>query len=112
MEMIRLSPPVFASGQITPGDLAELAATGFTDVVCHRPDSEHPEGHTSAQIAQEARLHDLNLHYLPIVLGEPFAEQAAGLARVASTPASKVLVYCKSGALAARAWELGHPSRA
>ncbi len=106
MDMIQISPNVFAAGQITEGEVAELADAGFTDLVCHRPDEEHPEGPVTAKIARMARTCGLNLHYFPIVPGEPFTEQAKGLAKVAAKSGSKVLAYCRSGGRAANAWHL------
>ena len=38
----RLSPQVWVTGQLLPGQMAELGAAGFTCLVNHRPDHEEP----------------------------------------------------------------------
>lgn len=106
---IRTLAPNFAVGaQITLNDLDELAANGFTHVVCNRPDSEHPDGAVSAKIARAAQQKGLGFTYLPITPGTEPSEQAAKLASLLSQPGVRVFAYCKSGARAASAWSLAH----
>ena len=104
MKTTQLSPNLFVGAQIGPADLEHLAAAGFTDVVCNRPDGEHPEGPASRQLAASAAELRLAFHYLPIPPNAPIEEQALSLARLTSRDGVKVFAYCRSGARSAKAW--------
>ena len=111
MEIAQLAPNLFVGAQIAEEDLVALAREGFTDIVCNRPDAEHPETASSASMAQIAKGLGIAFHYLPIIPGEPFPEQARRLAAVVAEPAAKVFAYCRSGARAANAWALAQTNQ-
>lgn len=111
MDIKQISPNLFVGPQIEETDLRELASAGFTDVVCNRPDAEHPGHAPSQRMAQIAKGLGLGFHYLPITPGEPFATQAKRLARVVAKPNAKVLAYCRSGMRAANAWSLAQANQ-
>ena len=106
MQVSQIAENLFVCGQITEAHLALLADEGFTHVICHRPDAEHPEDAPSASMGREAGRLGMAFHYNPIVPGEPFANQAQQLAAITAKPDAKVLAYCRSGARAANAWAL------
>ena len=106
MDMTQLAPNLFVGPQIAEDELASLAGNGFTDVVCNRPDDEHPGDAPSSVMASIAEGLGLAFHYHPIVPGEPFAEQAGKLAAVVARPNAKTFAYCRSGARSANAWAL------
>lgn len=112
MDITDLSPSFSVGAQIGPEDVAALARRGFTDIVCNRPDAEHPDGPGSATIADAASRHGLTFHYLPITPGQPFDAEAQRLATVASRSGAKVFAYCRSGARASNAWALTRPVEA
>ena len=111
MEITHLTHQVAIGPQIAAEDLATLAREGFTDVVCNRPDSEHPDDPGAAEMELLAADVGLTFHYLPIAHGEPFPSQAAELAKVAARPGAKVFAYCRSGARSTNAWTLGQTMR-
>ncbi len=113
MEMTQLAPNLFVGEQITEEDLGELAREGFTDVVCNRPDGEHPGSAVSSKMNEVAKGLGLAFHYHPITPGEPFAGEAENLAGVVAQPGAKVFAYCRSGMRATKAWSLapGKPNR-
>lgn len=106
MEIRTLSPNVSVGPQIDLEDLEQLAREGFTDIVCNRPDAEHPEDPSAARISKQAEQLGLSFHYLPMVPTEPFDAQARRLAELMSQPRSRIFAYCRSGARAANAWAL------
>ena len=112
MEMTQLAPNFFVGAQIAEGDLAEFASEGFTDVVCNRPDAEHPGSAVSSKMDEVAKGLGIAFHYHPIMLGEPFADQAEQLAQVVEQPNAKVFAYCRSGMRATNAWSLAQTNRA
>ncbi len=110
MKMTQLGKNFFVGAQIAEDDLALLANEGFTDIVCNRPDEEHPESATSTKLSGIAKIHGLSFHYHPITPGEPFGEQAEKLAHLAARPNAKVFAYCRSGTRSSNAWSLAKPS--
>ena len=112
MEMTQLAPNLFVGAQITKDDLAALASEGFTDVVCNRPDAEHPGSAVSSKMAGIAKNLGLAFHYHPITPGEPFAEEADKLSAVVARPKAKVFAYCRSGMRASNAWALAKSNQA
>lgn len=105
MELTSLSNAFWVSPQIVVSDLAGLANDGYTDVICYRPDDEHPEETSSARIAQACEVLGLSFHYHPIVPGEPFEDAARMLAKLMFTPDIKICAYCRSGARATKAFD-------
>lgn len=106
MNYTKLAPNFFAGPQIEAADLEILVSQGFTDVVCNRPDREHPHGAVSEVMSNAAERLGLKFHYHPITPGEPFVEQAEHLAQIASQPDAKIFAYCRSGARTSNAWSL------
>ena len=106
MEINPLSPNVSVGAQIGPEDLQAVAREGFTDVVCNRPDAEHPQDPDAATMKARASELGLTFHYLPITHGEPFDAQARHLAELMGRSGAKVFAYCRSGARSASAWAL------
>lgn len=106
MEISQLAPNLFVGAQIAPKDLKYLANDGFTEIVCNRPDAEHPEDPGSAEMAGLTANLGMTFHYLPIKHGEAFETQAKRLADLASSPDAKVFAYCRSGARSSNAWAL------
>ncbi|MEE2944757.1 MAG: TIGR01244 family sulfur transferase [Pseudomonadota bacterium] len=106
MEVTQLAPNLFVGAQIAEDDLAELADAGFTDVVCNRPDAEHPGGSASSNMTEAATELGLAFHYHPITPGVPLAEEAEKLAQVVEKPGAKVFAYCRSGMRTTNAWSL------
>ena len=106
MEKTKLAPNLFVGPQISEADLADLAREGFTDVVCTRPDAEHPESAPWPSMADAASEFGLAFHYHPITPGEPFAAEAEALSKVVARPGAMVLAYCRSGTRATNAWSL------
>ena len=112
MDMTQLAPNLFVGAQIAEQDLAELADEGFTDVVCNRPDAEHPGNAVSSKMNEVAKGLGLAFHYCPITVGEPFAMEAEKLAGVVEQPGAKVFAYCRSGVRATKAWSFAQANRA
>lgn len=116
-DMTQLAPNVFVGPQIEPQDIALLAGDGFTDVICNRPDEEHPGGPVSGIMARAAVEHGIRFHYLPITHGEPMEPQAQALRRLIAKPGSRTFAYCRSGARSTGCWQIartlhtGHANR-
>ncbi len=108
----QLTEQFSVAGQVTPDQLAELKARGFTTIVALRPDGEGPDQPTAAQMEAAARSHGLAFAYVPITAGAAIPDTAvASLSKAIADQPGKVLLYCRSGSRAARTWALAEASR-
>ena len=104
--MYKLTESLSVAAQITPHDIAELAAQGFTTVVCNRPDGESLG--QAGMDEMEAACHEaevLFIRYPVSVLNFPGAD-LEGLGVLFDDPNQKVLAYCRSGTRCANLWIL------
>jgi len=94
--------------QISPQDMAAIAAHGFHTVINNRPDGEGgPDQPTSQAMAQAARAAGLAYHYLPVISGQITPEQVAEFTRLVSAAPGPVLAFCRSGARSTNIWHMG-----
>lgn len=108
----RLTERVSVAGQITPDQLAQLRAQGYTSIVALRPDGEGPGQPSSAQLRAAAESSGMKFAYVPVVSGQPIPDATvSSLAQALDADSGKVLMYCRSGSRAARTWSLVEASR-
>jgi len=106
MQITRVSPDYSASPQITPDDVAEIAALGFRSIMSNRPDGESADQTEAAAIRAEAERLGLAFSHVPVVSGAiTEADLADFTAALADLP-SPVLSYCRSGARSQNLWLL------
>ena len=95
--------------QISPSDLAEIAAMGFKTVVNNRPDGEGgAEQATSAEVAVAAEAAGLRYVYLPVVSGQITEQQARDFAHLLANAPGPLLAFCRSGARSQNLYQLAH----
>lgn len=100
------------AGQITPDQVAELKARGYTTIIALRPDGEGPDQPSAMQVGAAARSHGVAFAYVPVAAGAPIPDSAvAALSEAIADKPGKVLLYCRSGSRAARTWGLVEASR-
>lgn len=95
---------MWVAGQVAPGDIAGLAASGVTTIVNNRPDGEEGGQPTSAEIGEAATTAGIAYVHLPVAGGFS-AEQVAEMAD-ALEPPGVVLAFCKSGTRSIFLWAL------
>ena len=105
MGIRELTKNLSVGGQINPETLKSLAERGFTDIVCNRPDSEHPDGPVSEEVAAAASALGLKFHYLPIEPNEEPEPQSEALARLLAKPDRRIFAYCRTGGRSTTAWK-------
>ena len=64
--MQHLHNHLYISGQIQPGDLPALRASGITQIICHRPDGEGTLQPAFADIAAAAAAEGIRTLHLPV----------------------------------------------
>ena len=102
---------VWASGQVTPAQLADFEARGFKAVIDLRPDGEAPDQPSAADMAQAARAHGMAFAYVPVPHGDIPAAAVDKLGQSLVRVERPVVLYCRSGWRAARTWALAEASR-
>ena len=94
--------------QISPQDMAGVAAQGFQTVINNRPDFEGGlDQPTSEAMALAAKAAGLQYHYLPVISGQITPEQVAEFAAKLRAATGPVLAFCRSGARSTNIWRLG-----
>ena len=106
MNVINLSQNFSIGPRMALRDLQALADEGFTDIVCNLPDTELPEGPLSDEVSRSAQDLGLKYHYLPIQPGQDIEQQVIALRSILRKPGTRTFAYCRSGARAAKAFEL------
>jgi uncharacterized protein (TIGR01244 family) len=101
----QLDDKVLVSGQIAPGDVAELAAQGVTMIVNNRPDGEDPDQPLGAEIEEAAQAAGLGYRSIPIIRGIGPADAEAMQDAINATE-GKMLAFCRSGTRSSLAWAL------
>ena len=92
--------------QLSPEDMAEAAAMGFTLVIDNRPEGEAPDQPSSGDMETAARAAGLEFVQIP-VFGTPGPGQVLAVADAVATAQGPVLAYCRSGTRSIVTWSLG-----
>lgn len=100
-----LSPGFAVSEQITPEDLAAIAAAGFKSIICNRPDGEGPGQPHFQAVAEAAERAGLQARHLPVVPGQISPDQVQAMAQLLRELPQPVLAYCRSGARSTSLWQ-------
>lgn len=105
MQITRLSPRFSVSGQIAVGDVAEIAAAGFSALVNNRPDGEAADQPSSSEIEAEALRLGLEYYYIPVQPGQMTEEDAGRLADAMRRARGSIFAFCRSGARSTNLWK-------
>ena len=106
----RLDDRIFVTGQIGPGDLAEVKALGVTMIVNNRPDGEEPGQPLSAQIEAATLAAGLGYRHIPVAGGFS-ADQVEAMAAALAEANGRTLAFCRSGTRSTYLWALAEASR-
>lgn len=110
MDIRQLTPRYSVSPQIAVEDVAEIAAAGFTTVICNRPDEEVPPSHQAAAIAAAAEAAGLTFKVLPITHQSMTPQTVATQSAIVTESNGPVLAYCASGTRCSVIWALAAAS--
>lgn len=105
--MIRtIDDHVAVAPQITPEEVAALAAAGFTEIVNNRPEDEEPGQPSGAEIAAAAEAAGIAYRAIPVTHAGFSANQVEAMASALASSSGAVLAYCRSGTRSAHLWAL------
>lgn len=105
MTIYRLSESCAVSSQLQPGDVAALAADGFTTIICNRPDGEDFGQPAADAIAAECEAHGIAFHNIPIDRSGLTMEMVESFSSVVAASKGPVLAYCRSGQRSSVIWQ-------
>ena len=99
------------SPQIEPEDIPEIAARGFTTVICNRPDAEVP--HELAAGVMRAAVEAAGLRFVenPMAGGGLTMDHIAAQRAALDGAEGPVLAYCASGNRSTILWALANAGR-
>lgn len=104
-EIVRLDDTVFVAGQITPTDIADIAAHGIKLIVNNRPDGEDPVSQpASSELEQEAAHHGLRLVNIQFPSAHIAPDHTVRLAEVLKTEKEPMLIFCRTGTRSTMLW--------
>jgi len=104
MPIFQLTETLSVAAQVTPQDIPNIAAQGFSTVVCNRPDGEVPD--QASMDAIEAACNDAKLLFVryPVdALNFP-GPDLEGLGELFDDAGQRVLAYCRTGTRCANLW--------
>ena len=105
--MIRqLDDNTFVSGQLSPGQVAELKEHGVTMLVNNRPDNEDPGQPLSSDMEAAAEAAGMEYRHVPIRYGMGPSDVEAMREALHATGEGKMLAFCRSGNRSTLAWAL------
>ena len=105
--MIRtIDDHVAVAPQITPDEVAAIAAAGFTEIVNNRPDDEEPGQPSGAEIAAAAQAAGIGYRAIPVTHSGFSGNQVEAMASALTGASGPVLAYCRSGTRSAHLWAL------
>ena len=104
MPIFQLTESLSVAAQITTQDIPNLAAQGFTVVVCNRPDGEVPGQATMDEIEVACNAADLIFVRYPVDAMNFPGPDIEGLGALFDDPGQSVLAYCRTGTRCANLW--------
>jgi len=104
MRIVKLTDTVAVSEQITPMDVAEIAAAGYRVLINNRPDGEVPGQPHNAEIEAAARAAGLEYHYLPVTAIDFPGPGFGKMTDLLDDDSRPVLAFCRSGTRCANLW--------
>ena len=94
----QLSDEVSVAPQLSPQDMAAIAAAGYKSVIINRPDYEGGSDQpTSEQVIHAARDAGLRVAYQPVVSGAMTQDDVVKFSELLQTMPTPILAYCRSG---------------
>ena len=109
--MIRLDQQASVCGQVSPQEVAGLAAKGVTVLVNNRPDGEEPDQPQAHEIEAAAEAAGIAYHHVPIMRGIGPADVAAMQDALCEAEGGQLLAFCRSGTRSALALALAKRER-
>jgi uncharacterized protein (TIGR01244 family) len=107
MDLRAITDSYSVAPQLEPADMATLAASGVTTVICNRPDGENPAPLQAAAMQAAAEAAGLAFVYNPVVGGQLTMDNVDEQRDAIDGAEGPVVAYCASGNRSTVVWALG-----
>lgn len=97
MDIKKLDDNLSVTGQVLPGQAAEVKAAGFAALICNRPDGESPDQPPFSEVAEAAKAAGLETRYIPLKGTDAPETQGAAFAAAMGELPKPVLAFCRTG---------------
>ena len=111
MDLRPLDETTSVAPMLAPGDMAILAATGVSTIVCNRPDAEVPPDLRAAAMQEAAEAAGMGFVYNPVAMPNLNLEAVEEQADALDGAEGGVVAYCASGTRSAILWALAMAGR-
>jgi uncharacterized protein (TIGR01244 family) len=111
MDIRQITPAYAVAPQIEPGDMAALAAAGFTTVINNRPDHEVPASHQSAAMRAAAEAAGLTYVENPVENGAMTMKMVTTQGQTLAGADGPVFAWCRSGTRSTIIWALSQAGK-
>lgn len=106
-----LTPTLAVAGQITPAEVAQIAAEGYSAILNNRPDGEEPGQPTAAAVEAAARAAGLAYIHQPVVGTNITPADVETFGRLLEATPGKILAHCRTGTRCTMLWLLSQAGR-
>ncbi len=111
MDIRPIAESYAVSPQIAPEDVPEIAARGFTTVICNRPDGENPHELAASVIRAAVEAAGLTFVENPMAGGGLTMDHITAQRAALDAAQGPVLAYCASGNRSTILWALANAGR-
>lgn len=111
MDIRPLTDTYSVSPQITPEDVADIAAAGYTTVICNRPDGEIPPDLHADEIRAAVEGAGLSFVLNPVIGGAITMDNVTAQGAAIAGARGPVLAYCASGNRSSIVWALSQAGK-
>jgi len=106
----KIDDSISVAAQISPADVAEAAALGFTTIINNRPDQEEAGQPSGDAIRAAAEAVGLTYVAIPITHAGFSVDQVEAMRSALDQANGPVLAFCRSGTRSTFAWALARGS--
>jgi len=105
MKIYALSETCSVAAQILPSEAADIAAAGYTTVVCNRPDGEEFGQPTATEVGAACEAAGMSFHVIPIDRSGIRPDMVDSFRDIVANSPGPVLAYCRSGQRSSILWQ-------
>lgn len=106
-----LTPKLAVASQITPAEVARIAAEGYTAIINNRPDGEEPGQPRAAEVEAAARAAGLAYIHQPVVGTNITAADVETFGRLLDETPGRILAHCRTGTRCTMLWLLSQSGK-
>lgn len=106
-----LTPRLAVTSQITPAEVTQIAAEGYTAIINNRPDGEEPGQPTAAEVEAAASAAGLSYIHQPVVGTNITPADVETFGRLIEETPGKILAHCRTGTRCTMLWLLSQSGK-